>query len=340
MIEDFLFWHQQGTWPRDPSGHIFLARAFNQVGRSIFGKLWMGTEGSAAFKAQDKPNAELLRRKLAFMNSEERERTIHAALNSHRELPKSIARGVAVHKAIARWAEAGELPTQWRSTGGGPLFPIPSYAWNTENLTERFRRCMMSLNRPFSNGFAGHDFGWIFVEAARLEQLLSQQPAQGEGRPAIPNATSTSSSHQRDADVDQTSHVVLVPSPPQAAPAGEGTTAPPTLAAASTAQTAPPAGAQSKAPRRLRRDIDKGDGAIVMALMRTAKLQAEKLKPRPTSALGLARALLKAEPRLQESLGRVDSVRQIFNDSNRRVNRLIDEGRVAPWWQRFLGRVD
>jgi hypothetical protein len=41
---DADFWNAPYRWPRDPFGYIFLARAFNEVGKVIFQDDWTGNE--------------------------------------------------------------------------------------------------------------------------------------------------------------------------------------------------------------------------------------------------------------------------------------------------------
>lgn len=40
------FWMNTSAWPRDPSGHVFLGRAFHQIGKAKFGDQWTGKEGA------------------------------------------------------------------------------------------------------------------------------------------------------------------------------------------------------------------------------------------------------------------------------------------------------
>ena len=38
------FWQKPNSWPRDPRGYKFLARAFDQVGKVVFGETWKGVD--------------------------------------------------------------------------------------------------------------------------------------------------------------------------------------------------------------------------------------------------------------------------------------------------------
>jgi hypothetical protein len=42
------FWGQPQTWPRDPLGYVFLARAVDLIGRANFGDAWNGKEVTTA----------------------------------------------------------------------------------------------------------------------------------------------------------------------------------------------------------------------------------------------------------------------------------------------------
>jgi hypothetical protein len=39
------FWADTAQWPRDPSGHVFIGRAFNKTGSAMFGAQWTNLEG-------------------------------------------------------------------------------------------------------------------------------------------------------------------------------------------------------------------------------------------------------------------------------------------------------
>src|SRR5215204_5434856 len=48
MNERQLFWLDKNRWPRrDPPGFVFLARAFDELGRARLDSNWTGAEGGA-----------------------------------------------------------------------------------------------------------------------------------------------------------------------------------------------------------------------------------------------------------------------------------------------------
>ena len=40
------FWSMPSSWPMDPAGYVFLARAMDELGRARYGRDWTGEEFS------------------------------------------------------------------------------------------------------------------------------------------------------------------------------------------------------------------------------------------------------------------------------------------------------
>jgi hypothetical protein len=149
MDPKFRFWAQPHAWPRDHAGHVFLARAALEVGRSLFQAKWTGLE------PVDK-NAEAM---IRF----------------------SIVQG-KIRDALAD----GRIVSALRDPIGGSLSPpVSTNLWNVEDpiVRSRFVVCQMSPLEPFSPAFAGSRFKLIFVTRDSLDRYLCITK---EGPPELP----------------------------------------------------------------------------------------------------------------------------------------------------------
>jgi hypothetical protein len=134
--------------------HAFLAKATNQIARAIFGDEWLGTEPTVT-------------------------RYVHQPAAER----QAVQRFDHVKRMIAERAASGILKTMWRHTDGGELRAVDPNAWQTERLDDRFFLCQMNLHDPFSRGFAGDGYGYIFVTAESLDAVLFAM------KPSGPTAT-------------------------------------------------------------------------------------------------------------------------------------------------------
>jgi hypothetical protein len=176
-----IFWRSPETWPMEAAGYVVLLRAFHQIGRAIFGSNWTGKEGFA-----EKPTPPRLGEFLKLSPALQPMERLRAAEAEFKADGVVYSRAVKVQREIARLAQARVLATAWRKEAGGNLVPIPPEYWNTEQLSDRFIMGQMSLAEPFGYGFAGVGFGWIFVEAGSLNQVLRpSQPAEGGAPVAV-----------------------------------------------------------------------------------------------------------------------------------------------------------
>ena len=60
------FWSKPERWPKDVEGYVFLARAFNEIGKAMFGDYWLGHEHLA--KADWNTDPGLIARRAAVMD--------------------------------------------------------------------------------------------------------------------------------------------------------------------------------------------------------------------------------------------------------------------------------
>jgi len=164
------FWHTPREWPHDPPGYVFLARAFSEIGRAIFGEKWSGEENPPKGKLAD-PQIEKKLQELAdddeFIPLEEVEQDEEA--DEHHRM------WVTVKDDFLKQCLAGRLVCAVRPKEGGEMTDLPTNMWNAENLEQRFRHCQMSLKRPFAS-LPISDPHWIFLKRESLDKYLVGQP--------------------------------------------------------------------------------------------------------------------------------------------------------------------
>ncbi len=163
------FWDDPTEWPRDAPGYVFLARAFDEIGRAFFGDKWPEREDSSQVKSvavqrYDDLN-ELTEDELRELDQDDEDLTEDADTAIRLEIENEI---------IKRCSE-GHLISAVRPVDGGEINELQKWMWNAENLIWRFKRCQMSLKAPFSTGLFD-DAHWIYLTRESLDQYLIQQP--------------------------------------------------------------------------------------------------------------------------------------------------------------------
>jgi hypothetical protein len=140
------FWSKPEHWPIDAEGYVFMARAFNQIGKAMFGDYWLGHEHLAT----------------ADWNSD----------------PGLIARRAAVLQEIAKRLQEGGLVAGNRPKEGGPITDTPKTWWNTEldRMAMRFINCEINPKDPFGGPVISARNSWIFIKRNSLDELLERQP--------------------------------------------------------------------------------------------------------------------------------------------------------------------
>jgi hypothetical protein len=220
------FWHKPESWPADPSGYVFLARAVQQIGAAMHGEDWTGQEvvtvlidplpardqaGTRdevrAFDLLRRHNADFLARheqtRIAWETRENKSgddrlpdtRMTNEDWNAARAAARSendarrhaMTRLDAVQREIVKRCEAKQLEVAVRSIIGGAMKPLSSALWNTESWHPRFQCCQINVESPFAPQPFGGDYSWIFVTAASLEQVLLTQPFEAVSSRDLPH---------------------------------------------------------------------------------------------------------------------------------------------------------
>jgi hypothetical protein len=140
------FWSKPELWPIDAEGYVFLARAFNQIGKAMFGEYWLGNE--------------------------------HLAKADGNTDPGLIARRAVVMEEIAKRLRDDDLVAGTRPIEGGMITDAPKAWWNTElnRITMRFINCEINPKNPFSGPVLSAKNSWIFINRGSLDDLLQRQP--------------------------------------------------------------------------------------------------------------------------------------------------------------------
>lgn len=155
---DRQFWIDPNQWPREPSGYVFLARAFDMIGRAMFGPNWTGEECLAG-----QP------RLLTSPQSPD-------AMAVHKTALAAYEKKKTVQNEIAMRCESRQINSAFRYVEGGEMLDINPICWNTDNLDPRFALCQLDPRNPFGSAISGDHFGWIFLEREDLERFLLSQP--------------------------------------------------------------------------------------------------------------------------------------------------------------------
>jgi hypothetical protein len=204
------FWRNQNKWPKDTEGWTFLARAHNQIGKTLFDERWTGKEPIEkqlplldycisekywqkiyAHTLLKKYRKDFKRKQLKYRRQGDivpafTERQWDAAKELarklHNEGKPAQERLHSVRNEIAVQCELAILRSGSRTLNGGAIEPMLPELWNGERLTPRFEWCQIDLKEPFGLGTTGKGFRWIFIATDSLESFLKdlekQKPAE------------------------------------------------------------------------------------------------------------------------------------------------------------------
>ncbi len=162
---DPQLWRHPEGWPHDPLNYVFLARAFQEIGRARYGDEWTDRYIEPEEPPDDCDEAA----------NEQYDRDCEEAELKFENMRASIAR------TIAKQSELGNLVTALRHKAGGRMNALDPDCWNTEYFGPRFFRCQMSLDQPFEDP-ARVSVGscyWIYVTRESLDRCISGDSAAG-----------------------------------------------------------------------------------------------------------------------------------------------------------------
>jgi hypothetical protein len=181
---DKQFWGSPSKWPRDTHDYVFLARAFDQIGRARFGEEWIGSEAVTDHVWQ--PATRKMVMPSAFekpYSSQPREMDVpvgppaQATPESQGEVVNaSIRRRMVVVDFIINQCSAGTLRSVVKDSKTSLIKRIPSHHWDVDNIWPRFSCCRMNPDQPGDNGIWGDKYHPIFIERDSLEKVLASQP--------------------------------------------------------------------------------------------------------------------------------------------------------------------
>jgi hypothetical protein len=165
---DHNLWDHPERWPRDTPDYVFVARAFQEIGRARYGNQWTDSYIEPEEPPEDCDD----------VADEQYDRDCEQAEVKFENMHASIAR------TIAEQSELGNLATALRHEAGGQMNALEPYVWNTENIGTRFFRCQMSLSQPFQDParVRFEPLYWIYVTRESLDRYI------GGGSPAEPAA--------------------------------------------------------------------------------------------------------------------------------------------------------
>jgi hypothetical protein len=193
-MRDFsTFWGKPDRWPRDRSTNVFLGRAIDRIGRTMFGAEWRGvfdivakpTDPIPLYKAhalpwqikhafelylrhRPEPPLDAFSVKRKTLNDKEWQVARDLIRKLNNDVRPFLERYNSVERAIIVGAEEGRLVTTLMPTAGGQFTEAPTWWWNSETISNRFDMCQMNPSDPFGRGFAGDGYCWIFVTQESL----------------------------------------------------------------------------------------------------------------------------------------------------------------------------
>jgi hypothetical protein len=213
------FWQTPNSWPRDAPEYVFLARAFDKIGRAVFPDDWVdatayeviynlpslpSTSQSAttpqrryAHRLLESRHPSFGRPRLSKLRvgsstitsvppfSEKEWRTaydITCAL--HQKSERAKQQYLEVQHIIAAECEDSKLVVATRSNTDGKMNQCSPTIWNTEpeNWSQRFDKCQLDPVNPMTARDDTKGLEWIFVTEISLDNLLQRLSAR---RPSI-----------------------------------------------------------------------------------------------------------------------------------------------------------
>jgi hypothetical protein len=178
-------WCDPDGWPIDTPPYVFLARAVDEVGHTLFSEDWRPgfditrklharlpvvwhaepREHDQAYELirRHRPNLEAFKGRPRKLTGVEWNLASVIIAELNRQEWPSVERSDKVKRAIISGAQAEKLCTAVRPVRGGQITEAPSWWWNSERISNRFSQCQLNPNDLFGDGVAGDHFSFIFV---------------------------------------------------------------------------------------------------------------------------------------------------------------------------------
>jgi hypothetical protein len=146
------FWSSSKKWPHDPPGFVFLARAFQEIGRAIYGNQW--NEPKYPNEPEDDCDEP------AWEDYGNAEKEFESLKLKFEEMKVDVAR------VIAKECEKQNLVTAARRLQG-EMLELAWHDWNIDDLQSRFFRCEICLEGERCS---------LFVTRKSMDGFMATQP--------------------------------------------------------------------------------------------------------------------------------------------------------------------
>jgi hypothetical protein len=151
-------WADSKSWPYEPPGYVFLARAFQEIGRAKFGGEWVDAEEDIVDPEDPtQDDIDVWDRFDSFCDQLEAE-----FFETH----------ASVALLIIRACQEGALDSALRPEKGGQASKLETHFWHGESLLYRFSACQMSRHEPFSISYPSNDASWIYLTRDSVDRYL------------------------------------------------------------------------------------------------------------------------------------------------------------------------
>jgi hypothetical protein len=185
-------------WPRDPHGFVFLARALEKIGAARIDG-WDGTETTTDYVSPLPTDRSSYwdRQRADILLSEHRPDLgrpaivigagLHELTDEHWLIARELAQRLhdeglprlkrlqAAQDEVVKQSTTDQLILRIRLISGGPWSDFQKEWWNMHRPEERFRRCRIDPDAPFSDRLSENDH-WIFATQDSLDEMLKREP--------------------------------------------------------------------------------------------------------------------------------------------------------------------
>jgi hypothetical protein len=155
------FWEARTKWPHDPPGYVFLARAFDEIGRLMYGDQWTEAVTKTSDPDLPAPGSAKSVWDQFWRDGEQWADELELAEASRDQ------KWTKVTRSIAESCESGTLVTAAQQKSSGDMIKLEASFWNTEKYASYFYDCDASLVAPKGKG--DH---WIYVTRESLNAYL------------------------------------------------------------------------------------------------------------------------------------------------------------------------